>query len=72
MSIPAGFTSGGLPVGIQLMAGRLRDDRALVGRKLRRPFVGIVLERILRDPGRQISGLKVGPGLLFSVEFSVQ
>jgi aspartyl-tRNA(Asn)/glutamyl-tRNA(Gln) amidotransferase subunit A len=29
VSIPAGFTSGGLPVGIQLMAGRLRDDRAV-------------------------------------------
>jgi amidase len=29
VAVPAGFTSDGLPVGLQLMARRLRDDRAL-------------------------------------------
>jgi amidase len=29
MSVPAGFTDGGLPVGLQLV-GRPRDDRALL------------------------------------------
>jgi amidase len=29
VAVPAGFTSDGLPVGLQIMARRLRDDRAL-------------------------------------------
>jgi len=29
VAVPAGFTSDGLPVGMQIMARRLRDDRAL-------------------------------------------
>ena len=29
VAVPAGFTSDGLPVGLQIVARRLRDDRAL-------------------------------------------
>jgi amidase len=29
MSVPCGFTSGGLPVGLQIVGRRLREDRVL-------------------------------------------
>jgi Asp-tRNA(Asn)/Glu-tRNA(Gln) amidotransferase A subunit family amidase len=29
ISVPAGFTSGGMPVGVQMVSGRWRDDDAI-------------------------------------------